>query len=70
MESHINSIFQKNKKNSVTMLTKKQKTNLRKAKELQRELDAQHALRDYNNSLFCTDYTTKQAIALTQVKKK
>lgn len=50
------------------MLTKKQKTNLRKARELQRELDAQHALRDYNNSLYCTDYTTKQAIELTKAK--
>ena len=51
------------------MLTKKQKTNLRKARELQRELDAQHALRDYNNALYCTDYTTKQAIELTKTKK-
>lgn len=52
------------------MLTKKEIAYRRKSRELQRELDAQHALRDYNNSLFCTDYTTKQAIALTQVKKK
>lgn len=34
------------------------------AEELQKALDYQHNLRDYNNELFGTDYTTKQALAL------
>lgn len=44
-------------------MNKKQKRQLN-AEKLQYELDRQHQLRDYYNTLFGTDYTTKQAVEL------
>lgn len=34
------------------------------AEKLQYELDRQHQIRDYYNTLFGTNYTTKQAVEL------
>ena len=39
-----------------------------KAREIQRQLDREHSMRDHNNALYNTDYTTKQALEL--VKRK
>lgn len=37
---------------------------VRQGKRLQRDLDREHATRDYLNYLYGTNYTTKQALAL------
>lgn len=40
----------------------------RQDKRLQRDLDAEHSLRDHLNAIYGTSYTTKQALALDDLK--
>ena len=40
----------------------------RQSKRLQRDLDREHSLRDHLNALNGTSYTTKQALALDDLK--
>lgn len=40
----------------------------RQSKRLQRDLDREHSLRDHLNAIYGTSYTTKQALALDDLK--
>lgn len=40
----------------------------RQGRRLQRDLDREHSMRDYLNALNYTSYTTKQALALDDLK--